>query len=461
MGRCSPSPKLLQTAHEWLIESSGEICCRPAGLASGLVVDGRGRAEETVFRAELTILTADPATRAKSDQNERETTGLCGRSFPLLLPRPPWLAFLAMVWQASGGARLLVLRPLKRWGGAAAFGALFGLGACGNEGPGSLQPSSGGASSGAGSGGMASGGSPAGGASSGGAPSGGGGAGDGGTVVGAGGSVPAGGGGAGGAAMGGSPGAGGGGAFECTRDLLKRTLQNYLTALAARDPSTLPLSQELRFTENGEALEMGTEGLWVAAGITKYSQSAMDTELCTVAAHAVIPDGTTDIPVALRIRVENALITEVEMIAARPGDYAAVASNTSAIIAIADSVAWEESLPEGERASRDVLIAWMDKYFRKFPRGVCAVTSQCRRLENGGGNFPCGGVGATCDAGAPEPGEENLPPRLILADVETGVGVGFTIYDGHTDMHMFKMRGGSVSGVQAILSHSEGASGWD
>ena len=107
-----------------------------------------------------------------------------------------------------------------------------------------------------------------------------------------------------------------------------------------------------------------------------------------------------------------------------------------------------------------LMIAWMDKYFRQFPQGVCSVASDCMRLENGGGYYSCG-AGAQCLPNDPGPNDENLPPRLILADVVTGVGIGHTIYNGHTDMHMFKMVGGEVQGVQVILSHSDGASGWD
>lgn len=251
------------------------------------------------------------------------------------------------------------------------------------------------------------------------------------------------------------------GGFECTREFLKDSFRGYLAALALHDPSPLALADSLKFTENGEVLEIGEAGLWVTAGITKYSQSAIDTELCTIVAHAVVPDGPTDIPVALRIKVQGGLMTEIETIAARPGDYAQEQSNPGAIIAFADSVRWEELLPEGERSSRETLIAWMDKYFRKFPSGVCSVASECRRLENGGGNYPCGGLGATCADGPPGPNDNNLPSRLVLADVETGVGAGFTIYNGHTDMHMFKMRGGTVVAVQAVLSHSDGLSGWE
>ena len=101
--------------------------------------------------------------------------------------------------------------------------------------------------------------------------------------------------------------------------------------------------------------------------------------------------------------------------------------------------------------------AWIDKYFRIFPRGVCNTTSACRRLENGGGNFVCSN-GGSCDSGQPT-GNAGMTPRSILADVETGIGVGFTMFMGNTDMHMFKMYGGQVHAVHAILGGAS-SSGW-
>ena len=50
----------------------------------------------------------------------------------------------------------------------------------------------------------------------------------------------------------------------CTRELLKTTVDLYFKALAARDPAMLPLAETVKFTENGETLELG-EG-WASAG---------------------------------------------------------------------------------------------------------------------------------------------------------------------------------------------------
>ena len=273
-----------------------------------------------------------------------------------------------------------------------------------------------------------------------------------------------GGGGAGGTA-GGASGSGGAPSTECTRALLDGLLDEYFKALAAGDPSTLPLAADVKFTENAKATTIGKTDFWMKAGETKYSQRALDTTACSAAAEAVIPEDGTDLPVALRLRVEAGQLTEIETIVVRPGDYTAsfaVDSNPGAIIAIAEDIGWHDEVPSGERATRQQLSSWIDKYFRAFPAGVCNVTSACRRLENGGGDFSCG-AGASCTNNVP--GNAVFEPRVIVVDEVRGIAAGFTIFDfqttGHLDMHMIKMSGGQVHAVHAILRNTNGESGWD
>jgi hypothetical protein len=69
-------------------------------------------------------------------------------------------------------------------------------------------------------------------------------------------------------------------------------------------------------------------------------------------------------------------------------------------------------------------------------------------------------AGGSCSPNQPGPNDDELVPRLILADVEIGVGIGFTMFQGqYTDMHMFKMSGDQVHGVSAVLGQA-GSPGW-
>lgn len=240
---------------------------------------------------------------------------------------------------------------------------------------------------------------------------------------------------------------------ECTRDSLKMIIDAYFTALAAHDPKLMPVADSVKFTENGETLKLG-EGLWAKAGMVKFKESLLDTQKCGTVTQSVVPDGTTDIPVAVRLKVEAQKITEIQTIAVRSGDYI-VASNTANMIAL---MPWGEIVPEDKRPTREQLEKWIDKYFRMFPMGVCNISSDCRRMENGF-TLMCS-AGASCSSQEPS-GAGVMKPQIILADVEAGMAAGFTMFTGtYTDVHMIKYAGGEVHGVHTVLG-SAPSSGWD
>ena len=58
---------------------------------------------------------------------------------------------------------------------------------------------------------------------------------------------------------------GGGVAPPCDRACMTGLVDRYLEALVRHDPTGLPLNRDVKFTENTARLEVGTEGLWVAA----------------------------------------------------------------------------------------------------------------------------------------------------------------------------------------------------
>jgi hypothetical protein len=241
----------------------------------------------------------------------------------------------------------------------------------------------------------------------------------------------------------------------CTRESLKALVDQYFEALSANDPSTLPLADDVKFTENGELLELG-EGLWADAGELKFKHSAFDVETCSSVTESVIPDGSTDIPFGLRLKLAAQKITEIETIAVRSGDYF-VGSNTNAIIGT-ESEQWEELVAEDERATREQLQEIVDVYFDRFPAGACDFASDCKRLENGFSPGNCS-LGLSCSMSGSGGGGMSASRHVL--DVEAGIAVGFVMFAGsYTDFHMFKVYAGEVHGVHAILASADG-SGWD
>jgi hypothetical protein len=48
---------------------------------------------------------------------------------------------------------------------------------------------------------------------------------------------------------------------SCNRDCLIGIIDQYLEALESDDPLKLPLADNVRYTENGQTLELG-DGIW-------------------------------------------------------------------------------------------------------------------------------------------------------------------------------------------------------
>ncbi len=120
------------------------------------------------------------------------------------------------------------------------------------------------------------------------------------------------------------------------------------------------------------------------------------------------------------------------------------------------TVMWETPVPEAMRNTRKEMNAWMTKYFKAFPAGVCNPVANCTRLENGSSPGGCG-LGASCQSG--DPTGNVIKSHAVFSDAETGIGVGFDLFMGNTDMHMFKMYGGKVYAVHAILGTAT-STGW-
>ena len=385
-------------------------------------------------------------------------------------PRRAWVAALLVLGAAcSGGGSTHSVGTGGSGGAGTASGGASGSGGVGASSGGATATGGAVASGGVtGSGGVgtASGGSGSGGAS--GAASGGSAASSGGIHAGGAGGAAAGG--ANGAAAGGHGGGGlgSGGAAgapasggACSRDLLTRTVDAYFTALAAHSAAGLPIADSVKATENGKVIKVGQDGLWKTAGMLKYKHTAYDADGCNTASEAVVPEGSMDLPVALRLKLADQTITEIETIAVRPGDYkvsgSTYPSKPDAIIMSDMTVGWEKPVPEDMRNTTAEMNAWMLKYFKAFPAGVCNTVSSCQRLENGNSPGNCS-LGGSCQAG--DPTGTVLKSHAIFSDVETGIGVGFDLFMGNTDMHMFKMYGGKVYAVHAILGAAS-STGWD
>ena len=150
--------------------------------------------------------------------------------------------------------------------------------------------------------------------------------------------------------------------LNCNRACLENVVDQYLTALVAHDPKRLPLSKDVRYTENDQAVEIG-DGYWkTAEGRGNYTHIFADPELGQVAYMGTMREAGELLLMSLRLRIELGRITEIESIFFKPG------GGGPNNIAQMDKPYkpedfWFKSIPPAQRMSRQELIAVADGYF--------------------------------------------------------------------------------------------------
>ena len=71
--------------------------------------------------------------------------------------------------------------------------------------------------------------------------------------------------------------------LNCNRACLENVVEQYLSALVARDPRRLPVSKDVKYTENDQVIELG-DGFWkTVEGRGNYTHIFADPEFGQVA----------------------------------------------------------------------------------------------------------------------------------------------------------------------------------
>ncbi len=172
---------------------------------------------------------------------------------------------------------------------------------------------------------------------------------------------------------------------DCGRACLEGLVNQYLAALVAHDPKRLPLSADVKYTENDQVLDIG-DGFWnTATAIGNYKHYFADPVTEQAGFMGTMGEADHLVLMAIRLKVELGRITEVETSYYRPGG-----GGPSGVPDL-DKAAKPEALwyepPSGPRASRQQLIATANAYFaglqRNDGKGYYPFTDDCDRIENG------------------------------------------------------------------------------
>ena len=175
----------------------------------------------------------------------------------------------------------------------------------------------------------------------------------------------------------------------CNRACLEGFVEHYLDAVTENRPDKVALAPGVRFTEDGQQLVIG-DGLWnTMRAKGPYRLFVTDVPAGQVAVLATIeednrePGKGTGALLALRLKVKNMQITEIEQMVVRnekPAETINAMGKPNPV--------YLATVPESERMSRADLIATSNKYFTGMQqndgKGDYPFADDCNRLENGG-----------------------------------------------------------------------------
>ena len=179
---------------------------------------------------------------------------------------------------------------------------------------------------------------------------------------------------------------------NCDRACLEQVSDMVAQAMVSKDTASLPLSQDVRYTEGGQPLKVG-EGFWAtASAVGQYVHYFADADDGQVVAMRTMREGkgaNADNLMALRVRVQLGRITEIETTFYKKGSGPAWndAGIDSLNAAHGPPAQWLDAVPAARRLTRQELIQDANYYFEGLQRndghGYYPFTRTCNRIENG------------------------------------------------------------------------------
>jgi hypothetical protein len=253
------------------------------------------------------------------------------------------------------------------------------------------------------------------------------------------------------------------------RSLLK-ILTIYTDAIQLRDTSKIPVSPNVRITNNGDLSTLGKGLVWQIPGEIRipYRRVLVDPKTGAATLRATVsnevismnanPAEITKLPESpadsqwawytLRLKIVDGLITEIEEIVGKVGLPGSPASKL-----ISPDRIWDTIVPESQRSTDEELYKIADDYFSAVS-GTLSVDDapfhpECNRFELGAQTTNAIFLPGGCGVGLLSPtlkGLEVTNRRFYVTDVELGVVCAMGKFTPHPDMPK-----GAVSAVFLTL----------
>jgi hypothetical protein len=252
-------------------------------------------------------------------------------------------------------------------------------------------------------------------------------------------------------------------AAKCDRACLDKTVDTYIAAMVAHDPSKVAFATDVKFVENTVPMKPG-EGLWKTAseGPATFKIYVPDPVaqqvgfLCVMKEHG--KDGDKPIQLGLRLKLENGKITEAEHLIARDLRESSLKNLQTPRPGLLATV------PPAERTPRGQMLKIGESYYTALvtaDSNDAPFADDCLRHENGmqtTGNPPSKtpGLGTTGPMGCAAQIKTHTfdyitriePRRVWIADPETGLVFGLSQFRQPMEQKFVKIVG--VPGLEKI-----------
>jgi len=231
-----------------------------------------------------------------------------------------------------------------------------------------------------------------------------------------------------------------------SRECLAGVMSTYLQALVKHDPASLPMTRNVKYTENGVRITVG-DGLWqTAAAMPTYRLDIIDEEAGQVGLLGRINENGNNNWYAVRLKVEpDRKVSQIEALVNRsisgpgaggpPGGARPAPTEPHPLMA--------EVIPPGKRASRADLAKAGDAYFTGLDTDESGAhvpfSPECQRRENGGimandpdakeGSMQRLGCKAQFDTGFSVIVTDIRERRFEVVDRTTGIAFGWGYFD--------------------------------
>jgi hypothetical protein len=233
----------------------------------------------------------------------------------------------------------------------------------------------------------------------------------------------------------------------CTRDGLQAATDLYVAAQSKGDPSGMPLANGLGYIENMQVIDIKSGVIQKPLKID-FHRTLIDPATCQTFTEVIVTDKSHPYVLGTRLRVNHDKIVEIESLVTQQGDWLFNADNY---------MKWSPNedwgvIPEGQRDSRDTLVAAANAYLDAFLEKKIDLVPwgyPCERTE-GGLRTGKGAPDDSCSVGVPA--GVNIVARRFIVDETTGTVVAFCTFGvgGIPDTHLFRVEKGKLRYVHTL-----------